>query len=173
MQVCSHYIYRTACHQYVVACHMPPILHWTIRPSIPMERGTFTRSSAYPTSRAYPRRGRVTVYIKSLCTGGEYPSVCTDTIALFALYCQQLFLAFFGFFHLPFRDLVGGMPTLSREPVPLDRYRISQINDLVKNFFGFFYLFLTFFCLAAEMKGHAGYQLTTITPRYARRAAAA
>lgn len=94
MQVCSHIIYRTACHQYVVACHMPPILHWTIRHSIPMEQGAFTCSSAYPTSRAYPRHGRVTVWYKEPMQWKVFLPVCTDTIALFALYCQHLFLSF-------------------------------------------------------------------------------
>lgn len=37
------------------------------------------------------------------------------------------------------------MPTLSREPVPLDSYRVSQTTGFVKYFFGFFYLFSTFF----------------------------
>ena len=37
------------------------------------------------------------------------------------------------------------MPTVSRGPVPLDKYRVSYPIDFVKYFFGLFYLFLTFF----------------------------
>ena len=33
---------------------------------------------------------------------------------------------------------------MSREPVPLDKYRVSYSTDFVKYFFGFFYLFLIF-----------------------------
>lgn len=42
------------------------------------------------------------------------------------------------------------MPTVSRGPVPLDSYRLSQITDLVKYFFGLFLSFFNFFRLAAE-----------------------
>lgn len=140
MQVCSHLIYRTACHRYVVACHMPPILYRAIRPSIPMERGAFTRNSAYRTSVPIPGTGDYRIVV-SLCTGGASPPLDTDTITECGLYCQQLFLSFF---HLPFIGLAGGMPTVSRGPVPLDSYRVSYLTDFVKYFFGFFCLFLTF-----------------------------
>ena len=56
---------------------------------------------------------------------------------------------------------------MSRGPVPLDSYRVSHITGLVKHFFDFFYLFLTFF--VSLPKRHAGYYLAISTPRYARR----
>lgn len=139
MQVRSHIIYRTACHQYVVACHRLPILYRTICHSIPMEQGAFTCNSAYRTSVPIQTRA-IAVYIKSLCNGKEYLPVCTDTITKSGLYCQQLFLSFTYLFI----GLVGGMLTLSRGPVPLDSYRASQTTGFVKYFFRLFYLFLTF-----------------------------
>lgn len=39
------------------------------------------------------------------------------------------------------------MLTLSREPVPLDRYRVSYSTDFVKHFFGLFLSFFNFFWL--------------------------
>lgn len=81
------------------------------------------------------------------------------------------FLSFFIFFHLPFKGLVGGMPTMSRGTVPLDKYRVSYLTGFVKYFFGFFHLFLTFSRGGVGgvyiRKGHAGYRLTTTNPRYA------
>ena len=140
MQACRHLIYRTACHQYVAACHMPPILYRTIRLSIPMERGALTRNSACRTSMPILGTGNYRIY-KEPMQWMEYHPVCTGTITDFGLYCQRLFSSLF---YPPFRGLAGGMPTMSRGTVPLDRYRVSHITDLVKHFFGFFLLFLTF-----------------------------
>ena len=114
---------------------------------------------------AYPRHGRLP-YGSELMQWREYPPVCTDTITECGSYCQQLFSSLF---YPPFRGPVGGMPTVSREPVPLDSYRVSHITDLVKHFFGLFWTFFNFFRLDAERDG-TGYYLAISTPRYARRA---
>ena len=78
---------------------------------------------------------------------GPKPLFVTDTITEYGSYCQQLF---FAFFHLPFIGLAGGMPTVSRGPVPLDSYRVSHINGFVKYFFRLFLTFFDFFWLTAE-----------------------
>lgn len=79
--------------------------------------------------------------------GRNTSSVCTDTITNFWSYCQRLFLSFF---YPPLRGLAGGMPAMSRGPVPLDSYRVSHPTDFVKHFFGLFLSFSIFFWLAAE-----------------------
>ena len=84
---------------------------------------------------------------KELMQWREYPPFCTDTIALFPLYCQRLFLSFFVFLHLPFSGLVGGMPTVSRGPIPRGRYRVSHLTGFVKYFFHLFPSFFIFFWL--------------------------
>lgn len=63
------------------------------------------------------------------------------------------------------------MPTVSRGPVPLDKYRVSHLTNFVKHFFGLFSSFFYFCRLAAEWGGVvvAGYLLAISTPRYARR----
>ena len=141
MQVYSHLIYRTACHQYVVACHRPPILYRTIRLSIPMERGTLTRSSAYRTSVPIPGTGDYRMIV-SLCTGGAYPSICTDTIALFALYCQHLFLSLF---YSPFNDFVLGAYPLSIDTL----YAFPESGSTAFSAFFYFFLLFSTSCRAA------------------------
>ena len=118
---------------------MPPILYRTVRLSITMGRDAFTRSARLTQHHApIPGTGGYLIY-KELMQWKEYLPVCTDTITLFQLYCQQLFSSFI---YLPFKGLAGGMPTLSRGPVPLDSYRVSHITGFVKHFFDFFHLFL-------------------------------
>ena len=148
---------------------MPPILYRAIRLSIPMGCGAFSHNVRLIQHHVpIPGTGELP-YDNEPMQWKEYLPVCTDTIAKIRLYCQQLFLPLF---HLPFKGPVGGMPTLSRGPVPLDSYRVSQINDLVKNFFWLFWTFFDFFCLAAEWgMAVAGYRLTIIDARYAGRRA--
>ena len=100
-----------------------------------MERGTFTRNARLTQHHApIPGTGGYLIY-KELMQWRGYPPI------RYGHYNRNpviLSTAFFVFFHLPFIGLVGGMPTVSRGPVPLNSYRVSQINDLVKYFFGFF-----------------------------------
>nr|DAL94600.1 MAG TPA: hypothetical protein [Caudoviricetes sp.] len=98
--------------------------------------GDFTHDSAYRTSMPIPGTGDYRMIV-SLCTGGAYPSICTDIIALFALYCQHLFLSLF---YPPFKgDYVEGLS------LSLDRYLIRLSCGVVNYFFASFLLFSTFF----------------------------
>ena len=162
MQVCSHYIYRTACHQYVAACHRPPILHWTIRLSIPMGWGAFTHNARLTRHQVSSRERRVILYIKSLCTGGASPPLGTDTITNFWSYCQQLFLSL-SYLQLAFQYVEGAYH-------PLDRYLIRLSQKKVNNFFGLLPTFFDLYRLAAEWGGgrwqagrRAGGDVITIT----------
>ena len=104
-----------------------------------------------------PTTGTVGYLIyKELMQWREYPPFCTDTIALFPLYCQRLFSSFFIFLHLPFSGLVGGMPTVSRGPLPRDRYRVSHLTGFVKYFFHLFPSFLSFFGSVGWLGGVGG-----------------
>ena len=102
----------------------------------PYDAGRFHPQLGLSHVSAYPRHGRLP-YDKELMQWREYPPFCTDTITKRGSYCQQLFFAFY----LPFSGLVGGMPTVSRGPVPRDRYRVSYLTGFVKYFFYFFLLF--------------------------------
>lgn len=120
---------------------MPPILYRTIRPFIPMERGAFTRSSADPTSRAYPRHGQVTVYIKSLCSGRLSSLSGTDTITELGLYCQHLFLSLS---YLLLAALWAGCPPCLESPSLLTDTGSHNPRFLSTTFFDFLKLFSTF-----------------------------
>lgn len=121
--------------QYRPGYTLPLRAQATVALSIPMERGTFTRNSAYRTSVPIPDTGDCRM-IMNLCSGGEYPSVCTDTITGIRSYCQHLFSAF----HLPFICLSTGWG-----PIPLSIDTLyAYPGRRSTTFLGFFQLFLTF-----------------------------
>lgn len=121
---------------------MLPILYRTIRPSIPMERGTFARGSACHTTVPIPGTGDYRIYEELMHWGGK-PPTCYGHYIPNRDILSTAFFVFFYLSYLLFTGLAGGMPAVSRGPVPLDSYRVSHITDFVKYFFYFFLLFLS------------------------------